>query len=152
MRCHRGFTLIELLMVIAIIACLSVIALSSFSNVQDRARSSRAMSEIRILEKEITAYTTDKAVYPPTLFAFGRANAGTPDVSTLLDPWKQPYIYTLVPARTNGVDEINHDFDIYSKGPDMVSAGGSINDDEDDIIRGTDGAFVGIAKRYALGL
>lgn len=146
----RGFTLIELLIVIAILAVLSVMTLNGLYRVKERARVSRAMSEIRILEKEATAYSTDKASFPAQLLDINRATALAPNTSTLLDPWGQPYVYTIPSTRTNAGPKLNDDFDIYSKGPDTISAGGSIVDDEDDIIRADQGRFIGFARNYGM--
>lgn len=147
---HSGFTLIELLMVMAIIALLSTMAMAGFYAAQDRARTARAMSEIRTLEKEIAAYATDHATYPAHLFDINRATAGSPDVCTLLDPWKQPYVYSLMPTRTAGGGTFNTDFDLYSKGPDMISVDSSIIVEADDIVRANNGSFIGSYKTWGL--
>jgi len=64
------------------------------------------------------------------------------------DPWGNNYIYT-VPTREFVFVPINTDFDLYSKGTNADSVA-SIDDSlsEDDIIRGRDGSYVGLAINY----
>lgn len=67
----KGFTLIELLVVVAIIAILTVIAISLYSGIQKKARDSRRQAEIDSLQKSMEAvknptdstYTYDAAFY-----------------------------------------------------------------------------------------
>jgi len=135
-----GFTLVELLVVVSIIAILSMTVLTSFSNFKNNAKIYRCMQEIRGIEKEITAFSTDKGRYPLNLSEIGR--------DTLLDPWGQNYIYS-APTRTDVGLTINTDYDIYSKGPNLDSdISINVAASDDDIIRGRDGGFVGMPIDY----
>lgn len=149
---NRGFTLVELLVVVVIIGILASLAFASFARFKEMARIARCCDEIRTLEKEITAYASEKGVYPPSLTELNRQN--------LKDPWGNLYKYAEAAqpvARDNvGPDNrtyvaltINSDFDLYSTGPDGAFAP-SITDDlsMDDIIRAKDGSFVGGANQY----
>ena len=149
---NSGFTLVELLIVIAIVAILASLAFGSFSKFKEMARIARCCEEIRSLEREITAYATEKGELPPNLAAINRQD--------LKDPWGNPYQY--FPAaqpvalwnagpnnRVNGGGTINTDFDLYSLGASstfdqLISADVSL----DDIIRADDGSFVGMAKDH----
>jgi hypothetical protein len=124
--------------------------MTTINNAKDKAKTARAMTEIRMLEKEIAAYAAERAANPPQLVDIGRALAGSPNVCTMLDPWGQPYVYSATPTRTSAGPLINSDYDLYSKGPNALSAGLSIVDDFDDIIRAKDGGFTGPAVRYGL--
>jgi|SRR6185369_4601237 len=137
---NDGFTLLELIMVTAILAALAFAALGGIAGFREKAKISRAAAEIRGLEKDIINYATEKGTYPTSLHVSG--------MIALIDPWGNEYEYRLVPARTC-VDTINTDFDLFSKGPngDFVD---SITEpvSKDDIIRGNDGSFVGLADKY----
>jgi len=140
----RGFTLIELLIVSAIIAILASLAISQFAIFKEKARVARCSSELRNLEKEIVAYATDKASFPPDLDTIDRNN--------LLDPWGRPYVYSLTLRRVYMVlPFLNTDFDLYSKGFNGRTADSIDHADSlDDIVRVDDGSFCDIAERYGL--
>jgi general secretion pathway protein G len=140
---NRGFTLVELIIVLALIGILAVITSNAYRSVKDRTRVSVAANDIRTIEKDIIAYALDKGTYPPSLADLGRGD--------LVDPWGNPYVYSLTRTRTNGGAKVNADFDLYSKGIDGQSAD-SINDaaSDDDIIRADDGAFDDLAKNYGV--
>jgi len=137
-RC--GFTIIELMIVVTIISILSITAFANFSKFKQNAKIYRCMGEIRGLEREIAAYTTERGSYPSGLVDIGREN--------MLDPWGNNYIYS-VPTRTHVGLPINKDFDLFSKGINGTTAV-SINDSvsDDDVIRGRDGSYAGLAIKY----
>ena len=151
---NSGFTIIELLISVAIVGTLATVAIGSFAKFKDMARVARCSEEIRSLEREIAAYTTEKGELPANLQAINRQD--------LKDPWGNGYYYypALLPVdianygpnnRIGTFGTINTDYDLYSlgsKGPFNQS----IHADEslDDIIRANDGSFVGQVKDYAL--
>lgn len=143
---NSGFTLIEMLVVTAIIGVLALMSLSAFTDVKDRARNVRTASEIRGLEKDITAFNTEKGYFPNQLSDLPTQHAET-------DPWGIPYEYkkyTITLMRFTGADvELNADYDLYSKGRDGSSVL-SINDaaSKDDVVRLRDGIFVGTVAQY----
>ncbi len=59
-----GFTLIELLIVVAIIAILSAIAVPNFLEAQVRAKTSKAMSDMRTTKTGLESYAVDWNQYP----------------------------------------------------------------------------------------
>lgn len=138
---NRGFTLIELILVMAIIAILAVLAIPGYGKIKDKVREVRAAEEIRGLEKTIAAYTIDSGGTLPVSLA------GAPK-----DPWGNPYQYA---TPTNGETRrfisvntpstlLNDDYDLYSKGPDGVSANADVEQTPDDIVRSGDGSYVGM--------
>lgn len=145
-RSTEGFTLIELLLVLAIVMALATIALFSFSELRTQVRTTRCIAEIRGIEKDIIAYASEKGTYPDSLNDVG--------IEGLKDPWGQTYVYSPIPTRTS-VDFLNTDFDIYSKGPTGNSTDDSddsiqLGNGTDDIVRGSDGSFVGTAGEYMI--
>lgn len=139
-----GFTLIELMVVIAILGTLSSLAIPAYSSYIDKANVSRAVVEIRTLEKEILAFQAANEALPNSLNDIGRG--------TLLDPWGHPYEYVNV-TTTSGLGKcrkdrfmnpLNSDFDLYSLGKDGKSSTpltAAIS--QDDILRASNGDFVG---------
>ncbi len=149
---NRGFTLIELLMVMAIIGALATMAISGFNAAKDKARISRATSEIRYLEKEIVAWSTEKGDLPTTLLQIGRKdfNKDTNIWEDMHDPWGRPYVYSRAIHRTY-FGKLNTDYDLYSKGIDNLTADSIIDDESlDDVIRFDNGGFAGLANKYGI--
>lgn len=148
----EGFTLLELLMVVAIIAVLSAIAMPVFKNYLDKARNSRAMAEIRVIESQLALYQSETGVLPEHLEDMG---------SVQRDPWGRPYYYTLLagksltgpgkvsPRKNRFLHPLNSDYDLYSAGVDgETQLALTATSSHDDIIRANDGQFVGLAKYY----
>lgn len=138
-----GFTLIELVVVVAIIGILVALAIPLFEEFAQRARNSRAMQEVRVLETEIQGYYFVNGVYPATLADINRGD--------LLDPWGQNYVYNdfsdivTNPPRKRFFERLNGDFDIYSKGKDkLTDPVVSSLTGQDDLVRGGEGLFVGL--------
>jgi len=145
----RAFSLVELLIVMGIIMTLAAMAIPKLVSAMDSARTARAVGDIRALDSEIALYEMTNGFLPATLADIGRAN--------LLDPWGTPYQYlNFSGVRGRGSQRkdrflvpINSTYDLYSMGPDrrttppLTSRSG-----RDDIIRASDGAFIGIAVNY----
>jgi general secretion pathway protein G len=147
LRRNNGFTLIELIMVVALVAVLATLSLSSFANLKANAKNGRCKAEIRTIEKSILASFTDKGKLPD---AMTEAEIG-PDAN-LVDPWSHPYVYynislgTDTPYMDINTDDLNTDFDLYSKGQDNDSTGKDLTANPgpcmDDIVRCNDGRTV----------
>ena len=159
---RRGFTLIELLLAMTIMGLLAGIAAHPLHAALTQARNARAISEVSMLQREITMYQAEKGSLPPTLTEIGRGG--------MLDPWGRPYVYLPFPSAKGGgsgggggggggiagvarkdrfLVPINSTYDLYSIGADGRSTGpltASIS--QDDIIRANDGAYVGLASGY----
>jgi prepilin-type N-terminal cleavage/methylation domain-containing protein len=139
---NKGFSLVELITVVLIIAALSAMVIPSYNNYINKSKNARAMSEIRTLTTEISAWSLDhNNTNPPDMAAIGRDG--------YLDPWKRQYIYLTTPTLKGpiGPATLNTDFDIYSTGIDGASAAdGGDPGNKDDIVRSNDGAFVGLRE------
>lgn len=145
----RGFSLTELLIVLAIIMVIAGIATPNLVAAIDQARVARAVGDINAIEIDITEYQITNATYPNTLADVGR--------SAMLDPWGSPYQYfNHLTSTGNGIlrkDQfliaVNTDYDLYSMGKDgQTAAPIASGTGRDDVIRGTNGGFVGPALSY----
>lgn len=156
-----GFTLVELLVVIAILGILTFMGMSAYAHFIDKAKNTRAIAEIRLLDKEITGFFNSNDRLPDSLAEIGRG--------TMLDPWKSSYKYINFETAANaeetwrtkgkkskgkgkGLDKttaVNSDYDLYSMGKDRMSVP-ALEDEasKDDIIRAADGSYLGLASEY----
>ncbi len=155
-----GFTLVELLTVIAILGTIAAIAVPAYSYYIDKARITKAISELGTLQKEIKVYEIDRDALPNTLNDIGRGN--------LLDPYGNPYQYMSFADQGKGKgnkgkgnkgkgkkrkdqwdNPLNDDYDLYSMGRDGLSAQHLNNPKSyDDILRVREGRFIGLVSEY----
>ena len=148
-RAAAGFTAIEIMLAVVIIGVLAAIALPSYATYRERTRVYQAVIDIKEIDVKLQLYRLDNYSYPPTLAAINMASK--------LDPWGNPYQYTnLETAKGHGsarkdknLVPINSDFDLYSMGKDGASVGPlTAKASRDDIIRASDGRFVGLASDF----
>jgi prepilin-type N-terminal cleavage/methylation domain-containing protein len=147
-RFSAGFTMIELVVVIAIIAVLVSLVIPAYEEFVIRARNSRAMQEIRVMETEIQGYVFMNGELPESLADINRGD--------LRDPWGQVYVYNdfrdtvTNPPRNKFGNDLNTDFDIYSTGRDRLSTDPLVTSvtGKDDLVRGGDGLFVGLGEEW----
>lgn len=145
----KGFTILELLTVIAIVGALSAIAIPAYIDYIEKARETRAIADILMLEKDIEAFKILNEKLPDTLDDVGRGS--------FEDPWGNPYQY-LNFANTKGTGKmrkdrfmvpINTSYDLYSMGKDGKSSSPlTAKSSYDDIIRANDGGYIGPAYSY----
>ncbi len=146
-----GFTLLELVVVVAIVGTLAGIGVPAYYSFIEKAKITKAISELGILEKEILLWETDNGTLPLSLDDIGRGS--------LLDPWGNPYQYlNFATIKGKGVGKkrkdhmlvpINDFFDLYSMGKDGKSqAPLTAKASHDDIIRGHNGRYIGLASEY----
>jgi general secretion pathway protein G len=146
-----GFTLLELIIVIAIIGILAGIGVPAYYTYLEQAKITRAISEVKMLEREILLWEVDHGSLPTSLEEIGRGG--------LLDPWGNPYQYlnfATIKGKGKGkkrkdhnVVPINDFFDLYSMGKDGKSSSPlTANISYDDIIRAYNGRYIGLASEY----
>lgn len=148
--CRSGFTLVEVMIVVAIIGTLATLGSPVYTKFIDKSRNTRAISEIRSLEKNIMAYKLEHESLPNSLAEV--------EGSTPLDPWGRSYQYLRIDGGTAKIGDLrkdrflaplNSDYDLYTMGKDGVTKPPLNNRDSwDDILRANDGAYLGLASEY----
>jgi len=150
-KVFAGFTLVELLTVIAILGTVAGIAVPTYSRYINKARITKAISDIALIQKEIKLFEIDQYTLPNTLDAIGRGN--------YLDPYGNPYQYQSFAAwggkgvagkrRDKWDKPLNDDFDLYSMGRDGQSQDNlNAKLSHDDIVRAREGRFIGLAAEF----
>ena len=129
MRKHQsGFTLIEIMVVVVILAVLGALVVPKILENVDKARVTRAQSDIRAIETALDLYRLDNFKYPTTEQGL-QALVKQPADPTITnypaggylkqipkDPWGNPYLYT-----SPGAD--GREYDIVSYGRDGKPGG-----------------------------
>ncbi len=133
---------------IAIIVILMTISLKVIHDLETKARNLRAIVEIKQIQTAIDIYFEDYRELPASL---ADLNSGSVE-----DPWGTPYNYsnfTLVKKgqwrKDRSLHPLNTTYDLWSNGKDRKSVTpltAAIS--HDDIIRGNDGDYVGLALGY----
>ena len=146
---NNGFTLVELLIAMAVILTLAALAVPNLMAALDQARIARAVGDIDTLEDEIALYQTINGRLPDDLSQIGYGNYP--------DPWGNPYQYlNHSTMKGNGkarkdrfLVPLNSDYDLYSMGKDGKSQPPiTSKDSQDDIIRASNGSYVGLASQF----
>jgi general secretion pathway protein G len=144
----RGFTFIELMLAAGLVAILAAVALPAYSSYRSRVRTSSAVQDITVMSLVIQSHRLDHGSYPDSLADVG--------LDGKTDPWGRPYEYYNVEdnglghaRKDHALNPINTDFDLYSAGPDgQTKKQVSQKDSVDDVIRGRNGAFIGVAADF----
>ena len=147
----KGLTLIEVMIIGVIIGILSSIAIPTYYNSREKAKTVATVAEIKLVENMIQLYNVDHESYPETLNDLGLKN--------LKDSWGNPYQYLKIEGREKkGVGKmrkdhkmvpVNTDFDLYSKGKDGKSQTPfTAKASRDDIVRANNGRYVGPVSDY----
>ena len=146
-RLLRNITKRDLIALGAGVLLLGSFAIPAFTGYVERSRVARAVSDIGTLSLQLHRFQRDTSKLPASL-----ADAGLGGD----DPWGRPYVYRRAAdsrsteLRKDGeLVPLNSDFDLYSLGPDGVSALAlPAAPSRDDVIRAANGAFIGLAVNY----
>jgi general secretion pathway protein G len=145
----RGFTLIEIVLVLAVLGITLAIAIPSAERYFERARIAETTSAIAEMQRTIRDHERTKGALPDGL--------GDVGFDTKRDAWGQGYEYlNLRTLKGNGkarkdksLKPLNSDFDLYSVGPDGVTAPSlTAKAARDDVVRARDGRFIGTAAEF----
>lgn len=161
-RNQRGLTFVELLVIVVMSAILAMVAVPAFfesapdcSNPnarQDpmlRSKIARVTGQIGEIHMAATRFELSRGRYPASLAEIG--------MDELRDPWGNPYQYFVVFGNENAgkvrkdhnLHPVNSGYDVYSMGPDGVTASPFTSTlGKDDIVMANDGDFFGLACQY----
>jgi general secretion pathway protein G len=148
LRTSKAFTLLEVLIAIAILAVLAAITIPIYTQYKVKLNTAIAVTDIVNIQVAIQSYEQANDTYPGSL--------ADVNMNLLLDPWDTPYEYLNldgVPIGQMRKDQalvpINSDYDLYSKGSDGLSVMPlTAAESRDDIVRGNNGSFIGLASDY----
>ena len=145
----KAFTLVEMSIALIIIGLFFMTFSPAALKMMESAKITTTSETIKEMQTDIDQFFKDNGRFPDSLEeVFGEVP---------LDEWGNPYQYLNMSKETgNGKKRkdknlvpINSDYDLYSMGPDGQTATpltAAIS--QDDIVRGRDGGFVGLATEY----
>lgn len=150
-RRNRAYTLVEIAVVLLIIGLVVSMVPPAYINIVNAKRSENTESGLEEIAGKITDFYVKNGHYPDSL---EEVISPVP-----LDPWGSPYEYLRIAGakgpgkgkqrKDKNLVPINSDFDLYSKGPDGQSVPPlTANLSKDDIVRGRNGQFFGVATDY----
>lgn len=84
---QRGYSILELMMVVCIIGVLTMIAMTEYNKIHNRAYVGAAMSDLQLLRKALSMYDAEQGSFP-----LGAAASPVALTAMLIDPDGQPYI------------------------------------------------------------
>lgn len=146
----RGLTLLELVVTLAIISILAIASGTSYRHYIEATETNIAIKDVMAMQLSINAFAlNNEGDFPSNLSEVG--------LDGYEDPWGNTYQYLNI-AQGNNIGKarkdrnlvpINSDYDLYSKGPDEKSVSPlTAEPSKDDIVRGNNGSFVGVAEDY----
>ena len=148
MKLDAGFTLIEILITMAILGLVAAMAVPSYTAYLDKTNAADVASDFAAIELKLETYFAAHGQYPATLVAVGKDQD---------DPWGNALQYLDMASESGDTNKrknassqpINTDYDLYSKGPDGLSAlSVTATISLDDVIRADNGGYIGIAEDY----
>lgn len=81
-KSHSGFTIVELLIVIVVVGILAAITVVAYNGIQDRARQSAVMSDVRSSATQLELIKTDTGSYPANVDDFKKSSGTTYEYAT----------------------------------------------------------------------
>ncbi|MDR3765234.1 MAG: prepilin-type N-terminal cleavage/methylation domain-containing protein [Acidobacteriota bacterium] len=146
---QAGFTIVELIIIMFIIMIISAMAVPALQSAIGAAKIGRAVADLRTIGNDALGYDAQYGSAPNNLTELG--------YDQNIDPWGHSYQYrNSTDGNGNGqlrVDRfdvaINTYFDLYSLGPDGLSASSlTSSQSQDDILWAGDGTFIGQDTNY----
>ena len=142
-----GFTLVEVTIAGAILGVLAALTMTNYQIYIERVRVARAIVELKGISLHLDTIVNDGGTLPGSLAVALLAQN---------DPWARPYEYRPIagaPPAAVRKDQflvpLNSDYDLFSKGANGVSRAAITHPDSlDDVMRGANGAFLGLARNY----
>jgi len=147
-------TLIELLLGVLILGTLLGLSIPIYKSQLDRAKNTKAISDIYVIQTEIIEFMMNQDRLPESLAELGKKR------EKLRDPWGTPYQFLKIEGKKKKevrgkwrkdrfLVPLNSDFDLYSKGKDRKSRPPlTARVSWDDIVRASNGGYVGLASEY----
>ena len=150
-RRSKGMGMLELMVTMVIVSLLVTLSVPAYNGFVNRAKVARAVGEIAAFDVEIESFRLrNNDRIPDNL-------AELPTVAPS-DPWGRDYQYLNIVAAGPGngdyrkdgnLNPLNSDYDLYSMGADGDSKGPlSAKASRDDIVRASNGAFIGLGEDY----
>ncbi len=143
----------------AMVTTLAGLTIPVMASALDALTLTRAITDIKVLQTEITRFEVVLGKPPNSLDELG--------IRTFVDPWGNPYQYlsfanaakdqhwggseggTGKPRKDRFLVPLNSSYDLYSLGEDGESDEDLQADkSQDDVIRANDGMFIGLARQY----
>jgi len=149
LRSYAGFTLVELMLTVAILGVLGTLAVSQYSDYQDKLKLAQIKSDFKKIEVAIAQYYSDNKAFPQQLSDVG--------LGGMRDPWGRTYVYcelasgtaTCTTRKDKSLHPLNSDFDLCSMGADGDTKNPlTAKASRDDIIRARNGQFYGYAVDF----
>ena len=146
---NKAFTVIEFAVVLLIVALFYFTLAPAVIGMVDKVNSKTTADEITDIQDLIDDFFEDNGFFPDSLDEIFDP--------VPLDPWGNPYQYINHDTgngngqlrKDKNLVPINSDYDLYSMGPDGKSASPlTAKISHDDIVRGRNGAFVGLGLDY----
>ena len=146
-----GITLVEFSIALFVVVLIFGTATPAYLYLVDKGRTDKAVDEIKEMQRDVDRFRRKNNRYPDILTEI---YPGLP-----IDPWGNPYQYLNIknaplpgainPRTDNNFIKLNVDYDLFSEGADTESLSPiGASDSRDDIIRGKNGDFVGLAIDY----
>ena len=148
---QKGFTLVEFSIAILVAVLVIGTATPAYMYLVNKARTNKTIDEIRNMQRDINRYERKNNRYPNSLLEIYPQHPS--------DPWGNLYQYlniknasnpNLINPRTdNNFRKLNVDYDLYSTGPDALSLSPiGASESQDDIVRGDNGDYIGLAREF----
>ena len=147
----KGFGLLELMLALVITSLLMTVAFPVYGRFLQRAKVAGAIGDIGSIAVDIEAFRLRNRDRVPDDLA---------ELSSVVtnDPWGRPYVFLNIidgnpnigAVRKDGkLNPLNTDYDLYSLGKDGDSKGPlNAKASRDDVIRASNGAFIGLGENY----